>query len=251
VVPQHDKVTQALLEALRQALEAGGERRLYRSGKLDGLFPSRAGAAGEAARQALRTNLLQVVRTETRGKVEIDWVRLTPAGVDYLHDHESPVAALHDLRQALRANQQAVPLWLEEMHSTLRHLEGRLSEDAGRWRQRLEALERRVEEALRRLEAAAPLLPPDVLEAHPWAVDALEYLDRRRAGGAADCPLSELFSAVVRDHPSLSVPAFHEGLRKLHERRALQLRPASDPDDTPPAEYALLLGANLCQYAQR
>jgi hypothetical protein len=252
VTPPHEKVTQALLEALRLALAAGAEQRLYRSGKLDGLFPSRAGAAGEAAQQALRANLLEVVRTEARGKVELDWVRLTPAGVDYLHEHESPVAALHELRAALRANQQAVPLWLGEMHGTLREVGERLSGDAGRWERRLSALERRVDEALRRLEAASPLLAPEVAEAHPWAVDALNYLDRRRAGGAADdCPLPELFAAVARHHPGLSVPAFHEGLRKLHERRALLLRPADDPAELTQAEYALRIGANVLYYARR
>src|SRR5262249_2467286 len=37
----HDRAAEALLEALRQALAAGGEQRLYKSGKLDGLFPSK------------------------------------------------------------------------------------------------------------------------------------------------------------------------------------------------------------------
>jgi hypothetical protein len=251
-VTPHEKVTQVLLEALRQALAAGGEQRLYRSGKLDGLFPSRAGAAGEAAQEALRANLLEVARTELRGKVEVEWVRLTPAGVDFLHEHESPVAALHELRAALHANRQGVPLWLAEMRGTLETLGERLGGEAGRWEQRLNALERRVEETLRRLEAASPLLAPDVAEVYPWAVDALNYLDRRRAGGAADdCPLPELFAAVARHHPGLSVPAFHEGLRKLHERRALLLRPAAEVADLSQAEYALRIDANVLYYARR
>jgi hypothetical protein len=105
---------------------------------------------------------------------------------------------------------------------------------------------------LRRLEEAAPLLPPDVAETHPWAIDALNYLDRRRNGGApGDCPLPELFAAVVRRHPALSVSAFHEGLRRLHDRRALRLQPAASRADLPQPEYALLDGAAVLYYAAR
>ena len=63
-----DRVTEALLEALRLALCTPGEQRLYKSGKLDGLFPGRAGVNGEAAARTLREGLLEVTRTETRGK---------------------------------------------------------------------------------------------------------------------------------------------------------------------------------------
>ena len=96
-----DKVTTILVAALKQALADPVEQRLYRSGKLSGLFAGRGGANGDAAAQALRDRLLEVVRTETKGKTVIDWVRLTPRGVDFLHDHESPVEALHDLRSYL------------------------------------------------------------------------------------------------------------------------------------------------------
>src|SRR5438046_1398212 len=106
-----DRLTQTLVEALGQALEAG-EHRLYRAGKLDGLFPGRTGTAAEAAARALGQGLLERSRLETRGKTEIEWVRITPRGVEYLHEHESPVHALHQLRTALRANQEAVPVWL-------------------------------------------------------------------------------------------------------------------------------------------
>jgi hypothetical protein len=254
---EHDRDREVLLEALRQALagDAGprdGEQRLYRAGKLAGLFRGRAGSNARAAAQALRDGLLEVVRTEVRGKSAVEWVRLTPRGVDFLHEHESPVRALQELRSALRSNRQAVPAWLEEMGNGLRGLEERLRADARTWLRRLEALERRVEEALRRLEAAAPLLPPDVAEAHPWALDALNYLDRRRSGGApGGCPLPELFAAVVRQHPGLSVSAFHEGLRRLHERRALHLEPDASPAGLPQPEFALLERGAVLYHASR
>jgi hypothetical protein len=245
----HDRAGQALLEALRQALASSGEQRLYRSGKLDGLFSSKSGPCGEAAARALRDGLIEVARREVKGKTEIDWARITPRGVEFLHRHESPVHALHELRDALRANQDAVPLWLASMRAALHALDDRLSADSARWLERLGALQRRVEDTLRRLEAAAPLVPPEVLDVHPWVVDALNYLDRRRAaGGAGDCPLPELFTAVVGYHPGLALPDFHDGLRRLHERRALLLRPADAPDLP---EYALLDEGRVLYFAAR
>jgi hypothetical protein len=248
-----DRVAEVLTAALKQALlDHPAEHRLYRSGKLEGLFPGRGGAGGEAAARALREGLFEGVRTEVKGKTTIEWVRLTPRGVEFVHEQESPAAALRELRETLAANREGVPAWLAEMRASLQALDARLAADARKWLQRLESLERRVDQTLRRLEEATPLLPPDVAEAHPWAVDALNYLDRRRDGGApGDCPLPELFAALTAPHPGLSVGAFHEGLRRLHGRRALQLRPAADPADLARPEYALFDGDAVFYFARR
>jgi hypothetical protein len=253
-----DRIEQSLVEALRQALAEPGEQRLHKSGKLAGLFAGRNGPHGAAAAQALREGLLEVVRSETKGKTIIEWVRLTPRGVDFLHERESPLHALQELRSTLRLNQQAVPVWLAEVRATLQALDERLAADAHKWLERLDALSRRVDETLRRLEQSAPLLPPEIAESHPWAVDALNYLDRRRLaagpstnGDGGDCPLPELFAALLRQHPGLSVSTFHEGLRRLHERRLLHLQPATSLADLPQPEYALLEGAAVLYYAAR
>ena len=247
-----ERTTQILVEALHQALARGDEQRLYKSGKLEGLFPGRTGAAGDAAALAVRDGLLEVVRIETKGKTSIDWVRLTPRGVNFLHDHQSPAAALQELRNSLRLNQQAVPVWLAEMRAGFDALQERLAADAQKWQQRLEGLTRRVEDTLRRLEEAAPLLPPDLSEAYPWAIDVLNYIDRRKNGGAPDdCSLPELFMALRRAHPHLSIMAFHEGLRRLHDRRALRLLPANGLAELPQPEYALFDGATVLYYAAR
>ena len=252
------KVEQSLIEALRQALADPGEQRLYRSGKLTGLFPSRAGTHGTAAAQALSEGLLEIVRTETKGKTIIEWVRLTPRAVEFLHQRESPLCALQELHSALQMNQQAVPVWLTEMRGALQAMDERLAADAHKWLERLDALTRRVEETLRRLEQAAPLLPPEIAQSHPWAIDALNYLDRRRLaaesatnGQTSLCSLPELFAAVLRPHPSLSLTEFHEGLRRLHERRLVQLQPAASLADLPQPEYALLEGAAVLYYVAR
>jgi hypothetical protein len=247
-----ERETEALLDALRRALARPGEHRLYRSGKLDGLFAAKTGAPAAAAARALREGLLETARTETKGRTVIEWVRVGPRGVDFLHEHESPLRALQELRGTLRCNQQALPAWLAEMRAGLLVIDEKVAAEARGWSERLRALEERVEGALRRLEAAGPILPREVLEAHPWAVDALNYLDRRRSGGAADdCPLPELFNAVIRHHPDLSVSAFHEGLRRLHERRAVLLRAAPSVADIAQPELALLEGAEVFYAAAR
>jgi hypothetical protein len=246
-----DRSTQILVEALQEALARGEDQRLYKSGKLEGLFPGRTGPAGAAAARALRDGLLEVVRTEVKGKTTIEWVRLTPGGVDFLHDHQSPAAALNKLRNILRLNQQGVPLWLEEMRASLHVLEDRLAADAQKWQQRLEALTRRAEDTLNRLDAA-PLLPRELADAYPWAIDALNYIDRRKNGGApGDCPLPELFVALTRAHPHLSIIHFHEGLRRLHERKAMRLQPADGLADLPQPEYALFENGAVLYYAAR
>ncbi len=247
-----DRILVTLVQALKQALADPAEQRLYRSGKLQGLFPGRTGVGGEAAARALRDGLFEVVRTETKGKTLIDWVRLTPQGVDFLHRQESPLEALREVRMALRANQQAVPLWLADMRATLQAQDERLAADARKWLERLEALTRRVDDALRRLEEATPLLPPDVARAVPWAIDALNYLDHRREGGApGPCPLPELFAAVVRQQPGLSVSVFHEGLRRLHDRRVLRLQAPEGEGTLTEPEYALFDGGRVLYYAAR
>jgi hypothetical protein len=115
---------------------------------------------------------------------------------------------------------------------------------------RLDDLAGRVEAALRRAEAKAPVVAEPVGRVVPWAVAALEYLDRRAATGAAgDCPLPELFHAVRERFPDLTLPAFQDGVRRLHDVRALRLTPA-DGELTEP-EYAVVVGGQLAYLAGR
>jgi hypothetical protein len=247
-----DRVTDLLIDALAAALDRPGEHRLFRSGKLDGLFPGRTAASAACAERALRDGLLERVRVETKGKAEVEWVRLAPAGVEFLHRHQSPVETLRALLAVLETNRAGVPAWLAEMAGVLHDAQSRLAGSAAAWDLRLAALEQRVSATLARLEAAAPLVPPEVLEAHPWSVDALNYLDHRRTAGAAtDCPLPELFDAVAAHHPALTLNEFREGLRRLHQRRALRLRPAAAGEEVARPEYALLDAGGVCYYAVR
>jgi hypothetical protein len=248
-----DKVTDLLIDALKQALAEPGEQPLYKTGKLDGLFAARTGPSGEAAERATREGLLEVVRSETKGKATVEWVRPTSQATEFIQRHESPVQTLKDLQAILQTNRERVPFWLADMQRDAQALVQRLSDEAAKWTHRLESLSEQVEHALRRVEAAeSPALTPAAGDSL-WAVDALTYLDRRRAGGARDdCPLPELFAALQPKYPDLSVPAFHDGLRRLHDRRAIRLLPfTGSPNEMSKPEYALVDGAEVLFFAAR
>jgi hypothetical protein len=129
----------------------------------------------------------------------------------------------------------------------------RLTADSERLQRRLDALGQRVEEAIKRVEAKGPNLPKTVLDAVPWAQYAVTYLDHRRGSGAPNgCALPELFEAMREKQSTLSNTAFHDGLRRLQEQRALRLVPFTGP---PPEllqpEYALFDGTALFYHATR
>src|SRR5262249_38601001 len=146
-----DKVKETLLAALRQGMTQPGEQRLYRSGKLPGLFTGRTLVNAEAATQAIRDDLLELVRSETRGKTPIEWVKITQKGIDFVLQHESPARALDELKAALQANQKSLPGWVADMKRALRDLETQFLGEVHRIGERLDLLARQVTETLERL----------------------------------------------------------------------------------------------------
>jgi len=248
-----DRPNEVLITALKQALAEPGERRLFRSGKLAGLFTSKTGPAAEVAHQALRDGLFEITRTETKGKISIDWVSITPRGVEFLHAHESPLAVLRELKSALRTTRTGVPLWLESMQQQFQTVTEGMQAELRQITQRLDALAERVEEALRRADAIGVAVPAGVAATVPWAVEALGYLDRRRFGGApGDCPMPELFAAIRRNRPELSVIEFQDGLRRMNDNKAIRLLPFGTANGTTPEpEYIMCEGADLLYYVGR
>jgi hypothetical protein len=253
VSASRDAEDSALLAALRKALAEPAEQRLYRRGKHGGLFKTRSEATVAAAQRALHDGLIEVVRTESRGKLPTEWVRLTPAGVHYLHAHESPRAVLEELRRALRLSRSGAPALIDAIDRKIGNVADQLTGDVRRLVQRLDALATRVEEALRRVDAPAAALANGVAHAVPWAAEALHYLDERsQSGPASHCPLPELFAAVRERRPNLSLREFHDGLRRLTEFRALTLEPfAGPPDQLLQPEFALLEGARVLYFVRK
>jgi hypothetical protein len=246
-----DKVTETLLEALRCLLAGPVEQRLYRSGKLPGLFANRSGVNAEAATRAISDRLIEVIRTEVKGKTETEWVRLAPLGIEFLHKNDSPVRVLEEVRDLLRLSREGMPIWLLEMQQELRAISDRLAEETRLMNRRLEALSERVDAALRRADVQR--LPETNGTPVSWASEALAYLERRRDEGASGpCSFPELFAAVRPRHQGLSLPDFLTGLRRLHDHRAIQLLPfPGSPDKIPEPEYALTDGAALLYYVAR
>lgn len=247
-----ERVREHLIAALKQALAEPGEHRLYRGGKLAGLFASRSGAAGDAAAEAIRDGLVEIVRSETRGKITIEWVRVTPKGVEFLHQHDSPIPVLRELQAELKTARAGVPTWLKGIDEQWREFAGQMHERMQQALTRLDALANRVEEALRRLDGVTTV-PNAVAQSVPWASEALSYLDHRRDAGAPNgCPLPELFVAVRRGSPTLSLTDFQDGLRRLNDHKSLRLTRFDGPaDQLPEPEYALLDGADVLYYATR
>ena len=238
--PRH---TECLLEALKTAIHNAGEHRLFQSGKLPGLFPARTGIAAEAALHALRAGLLETVRTEAKGKLITEWVCATPKAVGYIHEHDSPRSILRELKDVLQATRTGVPVFMAEAKAELAALSANFEERASAMLARLDDLAKRCESALRRAETSGPAVTESVGRVVPWAIDALEYLDRRSESGAgADCPLPELFHAVGVRFPELSLPAFQDGVKRLHDVRAVRLVPTNA---IPEPEYAVVVEGKL------
>jgi len=235
--------TEHLLEALKIAIANPGEHRLFRSGKLAGLFPSRAGSSSEAALLAIREGFLETSRTESRGKIVTEWVQATPRAVSFVHDHDSPKSVLKELKELLDVTRTGVPAWMAEAKQDLAALATHFEVRGAAIVARLDALAERVEAALRRADLFFPTLAAPVSEIVPWGVFALEYLDQRTVIGATgDCPLPELFHAVRGKFADLTLPAFHDGLRRLNDVRAIQL---STSEEMSEPEYAMVLGDRL------
>ena len=247
-----DRTTDIILEALRLALTGSGEHRLYKSGKLDGLFTSRHGSAGEAATEAMRQGYLETVRTEVKGKISIEWVRLTPPGVEFIYRHDSPRAVLEEMRSLMHDARSGVPRWLNGVLGELQTLSKTFGDEMQRYLQRLDVLTQRVQEALRRVDAEVPALTEPMLAIVPWGLEALSYLDHRKLSGKADpCPLPELFSAVRAKFQHLALFDFQKGLKRLADNRAVRLLPYEAKGHMPEPEYAIIDGAHMLYFASR
>jgi hypothetical protein len=247
-----NKITTLLLDALKRAMEEPAETRLFRSGKLPGLFTARSGANAEAADLAIRDGLLEVVRSEAKGKTQMDWVRPTPQAVDFVHAQESPVVALHELRELLQSTRQGIPVWLDEIRQQIQELATNLDSEVKVIARRLEVLSLRVHEAIERAEAAQPELSGELANRVPWGNEVLAYLDRRNeAGPEHACSLAELYQFLRQTQPELTIPDYHSGLRRLADRGMLRLMPHTGSNGYPEPEFALLDGITTYFYVTR
>lgn len=245
LTPRHAEL---VLDALKVALATPGEHRLFRSGKLAGLFPARSGLSAEAALLALQDGYLETARTEAKGKLVTEWVCATPKAVGFVHEHDSTRSILRELKDVLSATQTGVPAFLADAKVELAALSASFEARATAMLSRLDDLAKRCEAALRRAELTTPAVAEPVSRVVPWATAALEYLDQRTETGlAADCPLPELFHALRNRFPELTLPAYHDGVKRLHDLRALRLKPGEMLEP----EYAIVVDGRLVTTAAR
>lgn len=231
-----DKATQLLLEALRRAVADPTGLPLYASKTAPGLFPATA-AARPAAQRCKEEALVQVVRTESRGKAVQEVCALTDKGLSYLLTQANPRQVLEDLVRALEAREAEF---------------GALVAAARQVQTTLEAFKALAANVLQQLGRPAGERangsPP---AAAGWDAAALSYLERRQASGAlGDCPLPELFQVARQAESRLSIGQFHDGLRRLAEEGRLRLQPWTAPlYDLPEPSLALLSGHAVSYYA--
>ena len=238
-----DRSTHALLDALKTAAQQRGDHRLYKRGKLPGLF-SRADI--ELANQAIADGLIEITRVETVGKNAVEWVQITPKGLDTLIQSDSPRQALEELRELLAVNQEGYAKWVAELNAQIRAHVQRYADEVSAMRARLDHLARRVEEALGDFAADRTPTPSPSAD---WEQEALAFLERRRhVGLEARSPLGELFEWLKQRQPELTIKDFHTGVKRLEESREVTLSPSAGPGDTPTPEYALLIGATVYYY---
>lgn len=248
----NDRTQDNLLTALRLAMAEPGEQRLFKSGKLAGLFSGKTSLNTEVASHALREGYLEIVRTETKGKTPVEWVRVTPKGVDFVLSNESPVRALDELRNVLQANQEGLPTWVTQLRNTIQEIGRKLEQEVETIGRRLEILGKRVEEAIKRAQSLAPRVPEGAAQALPWSQDLLDYLERRQDGQLPEsCPMPEAFARLRETHPDLAIKDYHSGLRRLHDRGVLRLLPFEGPSELPEPEYALLDGARVLYFVAK
>ena len=140
------------------------------------------------------------------------------------------------------ATRTGVPEWMADAKREVAALSASFEVRASAMLARLDDLARRCEAALRRAETTGPAVAEPVGRVVPWATAALEYLDQRTETGATgDCPLPELFHALRARSPDLTLPAFHDGVKRLHDVRAVRLLPG----DTTEPEYAVVVEGKL------
>jgi hypothetical protein len=96
----------------------------------------------------------------------------------------------------------------------------------------------------RSFAAPAPVTTPSVEQA------LLTQLERWQSGASEDCPLPELFRRVGGEVAGLTLGAFHDALRHLHDLGRVYLHPWAGPlYDLPEPPCALLVGHVVAYYA--
>jgi len=240
-----------LLEGLTHAAAEPGGVPLLASRGAAGLFA--ANAAGKRAAVRCRDDgLVQVLRTETRGKSSQEICAITEKGLALLLQEANPRQLLESFVEALDARRTQMAQLLDS---------ARQSQDY------LETLRGHAEKVLAKLhrpcESSALFAihkngangkhheTATVMVADPGAAAVLDHLRRwNDAARLGDCPLPEIFRVAKEAKPGTTIGQFHDLLRRLHEERRIYLHPWTGPlYELPEPAVALLTGHEVAFYA--
>ncbi len=250
-IVDEEKRSELVLDALKSAVAIPGDHRLFRWGKLGGLFPSKLGISAAAARFALDQRLIEHVRTESRGRLIVEWVRATPNAIDYLNNHDSPRAVLRELKDVIGETRAGVPVWMAQARDEAAQLAMKFEHFSQQLLRRLDNLNERVDAAIKRAEVNRPRLGDALNKRVPWAQVLLNYLDQRSANAPdTRCHLGELFAAVRSKTDHLTLLEYHEGIRTLVNAGLLQAFPG-EPGDLQEPEYAVEIAGKMIWWVQQ
>lgn len=230
------QVSSLILGALQRAAGEPDGLALVASRSAPGLFS--ASAAGKQAAQRCKDDgLLQVVRTEPKGKTPLEICALTERGLKHLLDQTSPRPVLEALLQAI-----------ERCETKLRDLVS----GAAQQHQQLESLRALAGKLLEHLPKNETALLPWHSNGHRKPDDIV--LDCLRAWHGSrqlgDCPLPDLYRRAAEQSAKLTIGQYHDALRTLHERQAVYLHPWTGPlYEMPDPALAMLTGHEIAYYA--
>jgi hypothetical protein len=237
--PLADKSTRLLLDALARAVAAPAGLLLFRAKTSPGLFPPTA-AARAAARRAKDDGFLHVL-DDGGGKPAREVCAITDKGRSWLLHQASPRQVLEDFVRVLEERQRQA----DELVAAARQSAASVESLKATVEQLRPLIDR--PSANGEIHHIAPAVrPPDA----SIRDDILANLQQWHAASPGDCPLPELYRRLKDAHATLTVGAFHDGLRELHARGRIYLHPWTGPlYDLPEPPFALLTGHEIAYYA--
>ncbi|MEZ6141104.1 MAG: hypothetical protein R3B84_11085 [Zavarzinella sp.] len=241
-----DKSTRMILDALSKAVSEPAGFALFATKGEPGLFPANT-TARFAADQAKNAGWLQVISEDTRGKQPVEICTITPAGREYLVAQSNPTQLLEDCVRVLELKSEE----LANIQGTLQHLETAIS-----------SLKLLVTDCISQLatdrKIAVPSRPTQVVDQAAKPMEALpgfvmNQLKQWAMGDrtSPDYPLPQLYQAVTTQQ-HISIGAYHDLLRGMHQQAQIYLHPWTGPLYTlPEPQFALLVGHEVAYYASQ
>ena len=232
-----DKLTPLIIDALTRAAAEPAGVPLYASKTDPGLFPA-SSVAKPAAKKCLDDGLLQLCRTDVKGKAARELYAATDKGLNYLVEHANAKEVIDDFVRILEERRGEVRQLLGEAQRIADGVDGLLRVITRLASRPCEGSVSGQNPTLHRVGSPNQDLPALVFSA----------LQRWQAATpvARDCPLPDLHRALD-SHPSIG--EFHDALRQLHADDRVYLHPWTGPlYALPDPPFALLIGHEIAYY---